>query len=262
MSHKKDRYRFNEFYQGEGSGIGYSAAQRIPENIFQIKALKIVTLAMDFIGATKKSRKHLEADWIEIIPKLNNVTALSVRHRVTQDYFEAICKMKNLEKLHFWTTNIDSLDSIVKLKKLSSLGISSFSRLSDISPVLGLKKLTHLSIDNSFKIENYEVIGGLNSLVGLTLSGDSSSPKNLRLNSLKPYRTLKMLKHLDLSFTSVIDKSYDSILHMTSLQRFDTTAQIPQLLREKIKASHKTLKAGFFMDWDYENERFYDGKEW
>ena len=71
-----------------------------------------------------------------------------------------------------------------------------------------------------------------------------------------------MLKHLDLSFTSVIDKSYDSILHMTSLQRFDTTAQIPQLLREKIKASHKTLKAGFFMDWDYENERFYDGKEW
>ena len=54
MSHKKDRYRFNEFYQGEGSGIGYSAAQRIPENIFQTKALKIVTLAMDFIGATKK----------------------------------------------------------------------------------------------------------------------------------------------------------------------------------------------------------------
>jgi hypothetical protein len=262
MSYKKDRYRFHQFYQGEGGGVGFIPVQRITENIFQIKALKIVTLAMDFIGATKEIRKQIETEWIEIIPRLNNVTALSVRHRVNQEYFEAICKMKSLEKLHFWTTNIESLDSIVKLKKLSSLGISSFSRLSDISPVLGLKKLTHLSIDNSFKIENYEVIGGLKDLVGLALSGDFTSPRNLRLKSLKPFRTLKKLKHLDLSFTSVIDKSYDCILDMTSLQRFDTTAQIPQLLREKIKANHKTLKAGFFTDWDYGNKRFYHGKEW
>lgn len=167
MSHKKDRYRFHQFYQGEGSGIKFIAARTIPESIFQIKALKIVTLAMDFTGATKKFRKQLEADWIEIMPKLDNVSALSVRHRVTQDYFEAICKMRNLENLHFWTTNIESLESIVKLKKLSSLRISSFSRLADISPVLDLKKLTHLSIDNSFKIENYEIIGGLKHLIGL-----------------------------------------------------------------------------------------------
>lgn len=99
-------------------------------------------------------------------------------------------------------------------------------------------------------------------LIGLTLSGDSTSPKNLRLKSLKPFRPLRKLKHLDLSCTSVIDKSYDNILDMTSLERFDTTAQISKPLREKIKANHKTLEAGFFMDWDYENKRFYDGKVW
>jgi hypothetical protein len=170
--------------------------------------------------------------------------------------------MKSLEKLIFWTSTAESLASIAKLQKLTRLTLSSFSRLSDILPLLRLKMLTHLSIDNSFKIENYEIIGEMKELIGLSLSGDFTSPKNLRLKSLQPFVTLKDLKHLGLSFCSIIDQSYEAVLQMASLERLDTTANMPKALREKIKAEHPNLKAGFFMDWDFENKRFYDGKVW
>ena len=31
---------------------------------------------------------------------------------------------------------------------------------------------------------------------------------------------------------------------------------------KKIKSNHKKLKAGFFVDYDFENKKFYDGKQW
>ncbi len=49
---------------------------------------------------------------------------------------------------------------------------------------------------------------------------------------------------------------------MTSLERFDITVNISKATRDLIKAKHKNLKAGFFMDWDFENKKIYDGKQW
>ena len=49
---------------------------------------------------------------------------------------------------------------------------------------------------------------------------------------------------------------------MVSLERFDITVNIPKIIREEIKAGHKTLKAGFFVDYDFDSKKFYDGKVW
>jgi hypothetical protein len=262
MSDQRDRYRLHQFYTGGGPAQDYLVAQKITDEVFQAKKLKIVTLAMDLIGATIKYRKQLEAEWIAALPTLDQVTHLSVRHRVSQPYFEAICEMKNLEHLHFWTAQIEDIASIGKLRKLRSVRLFSFNRLTDLSPIAGLKQLTHLSIDNSFHIASYDCIGKMTALVGLSLGGDMASPKTLRLASLRPFTTLKKLKHLDLPFTTVVDQSYDSVLEMPSLERFDTTARMPKPLRERIKAEHPKLEAGFFMDWDDENKRMYEGKLW
>jgi hypothetical protein len=262
MIHQQDRYRLHQFYSGGEVGPAYVCAQKITDEVFGAKKLKIVTLAMDFIGATEKYRKQLEAEWIATLPTLDQVTHLSVRHRVSKPYFEAICEMKNLEHLHFWTAQVEDIASIGKLRKLRSLGLSSFSRLTDLSTIAELKQLTHLSIDNSFNIASYDCIGKITTLVGLSLSGDMTSPKTLRLASLRPFTTLKKLKHLNLPFTTVVDQSYDSVLEMPGLERFDTTAKMPRQLREKIRVDHPTLEAGFFMDWDFDNKRFYEGKLW
>ena len=232
-------------------------------DVYSVENLQIVSMAMDFPqGTSPKFRQEIERKWIETLPKLKKVKLLSVRHRVKQEFFDAICKMPNLEDLTFWSSTVEDISNISKLTKLRHLKLWSFSRLKDISPLLPLKKLTHLSIDNCFKVENYDIIGKMSQLIGLELCGDTFAPRNLRLKSLKPFETLRKLKHLDLSSASVIDKSYESVLKMPSLERFDLLVTVPKEIREKIKSTHKELKAGFFVDYDFENKKFYDGKQW
>jgi hypothetical protein len=262
MSDQTDRYKLDQFYQGKGSEPAYFTTSLINEEIFEVENLRITGLSRDIPGSTPKTLKQAEQNWIDNLPKLYNVRTLSLLHTPKQEYFEAICKMKNLKRLDITGSPIEDITAISQLKTLRRLDMDSFTRLKDLSPILGLKHLTHLSIENSFKIENYEIIGNLHTLIGLQLAGDFASPKNLRLNSLIPYKTLKELKHLDLAFASVIDNSYETILSLPNLERFDTTARMPGGMREKIKAEHKTLKAGFFMDYDFDNKRFYEGKAW
>ncbi len=258
-----DRYKLNQFYQGAGSEVQYSSFQDVDDEVYDAENLQIVSLSMDFPNGTSESkRKEIECKWINALPKLKKVKSLSVRHRVKQDFFEAICQMTNLERLFFWSSTVEDISSISNLAKLENLKLWSFTRLVDISPLLLLEQLTILSIDNCFKIENYEVLGKMVRLVGLRLCGDTFAPRNLRLNSLKPLTTLKNLKHLDLSKASVIDKSYECVLEMENLERFDLLVTISRETREKIKSNHKNLKAGFFMDYDFEKEEFYYGKQW
>jgi hypothetical protein len=258
-----DRYKLSQFYQGKGTEIPYASFQDLDDEVYEAENLQIVSMAMDFPqGSSVKIRKEIEQKWIDALPGLKKVKALSVRHRVKQDFFEAICKLPNLQKLTFWSSTVEDISSISTLKNLARLKLWSFSRLRDIAPLLALRKLKVLSIDNCFKVENYEIIGQMTQLEGLELCGDTFAPRNLRINSLKPFETLKNLKHLDLSSASVVDKSYDSILQMKSLERFDLAVIVPKEMRERIKAEHKNLKAGFFVDYDFENKKFYDGKQW
>lgn len=258
-----DRYKLSQFYQGKEAEIQYSSFQDLDKDVYTIENLQIVSLAMDFPqGTSQKKRKEIEQKWINTLPKLKNVKWLSVRHRVKQDFFEAICEMPNLESLTFWTSSVEDISSISNLKNLTYLKLWSFARLKDISPLLSLEKLTVLSIDNCFKVENYEIVGQMTQLIGLELCGNTFAPKYLRINSLKPFEKLKNLKHLDFSRASVIDRSYDSILKMESLERFDLVVTVPKEIRDKIKAGHRNLKAGFFVDYDFENKRFYEGQEW
>jgi predicted transposase YdaD len=60
----------------------------------------------------------------------------------------------------------------------------------------------------------------------------------------------------------VIDKSYESILQLKNLERFDLVVNVPKDMRDKIKAQHKNLKAGFFIDYDFDNNTFYEGIQW
>lgn len=259
----KDRHKLNLFYSGEENATPYLRVQEIADDIDSATELCIVSYATDFPAHTSsKHRKELEDKWMNLLPRLDKIRALSVRQRVNQDFFEAICKMKNLEELHFWASTVDDISSISKLQKLQRLDLDRFNRLKDISPILTLKNLQLLSIENSFKVENYDLIGQMTQLEGLRLGGDTFAPKNLRLKSLKPFSNLKHLKHLDISTLSVVDNSYETILELENLERFDITVIIPKPTRELIKANHKKLTSGFFMDWDYENKKIYDGKEW
>lgn len=237
--------------------------QRFDETAKEYEAINIAMLAMDFPASNSiKERKKIETEWLERLPTLNNVKELSVRHRVNQTFFEAICRMKNLETLTFWTSKVADLKSLTKLKNLEFLHLGSFSQLQDISPIVEMKSLKRLSIDNCFKVTNYELIGKMTWLKALSLEGDTFAPKNLILPSLKPFSSLANLRHLQLSTTSIKDKSFLEILNLKNLVRLDAGWRMKNDIRQKILAEHRSLKSGFFTAYDFAKNDFREGVEW
>ncbi|MCO5948286.1 hypothetical protein [Mucilaginibacter flavidus] len=116
-----DRYKLDQFYQGKGTEVQYSSFQEFSKDVYDVENLGIVSLAMDFpTGTSEKRRKEIERKWIDTLPQLAKVKALSVRHRVKQEFFEAICQMPNLERLFFWSSTVEDISSIAKLNKLQN----------------------------------------------------------------------------------------------------------------------------------------------
>lgn len=237
--------------------------QKFEEEVRNFERIHISTLAMDFSNdVSKKARENIEKEWINKLPSLDNIKCLSVRHRVDQEYFDAICKMKNLESLTFWTSIVEDISSLKNLKNLKYLHLSSFSRLEDIEPLINISKLEKLSIERCFKIKNYDTIGNINRLIALGIEGDTFAPKNLIIDSLVPFTNLNNLKHLDLRTTSIKDKSFLELLKLKKLKRLDASWRMKKELRDKIKNDHELLESGFFIVYDFENNKFYDDIEW
>ena len=70
-------------------------------------------MAMDFPRCTEaKDQQALETEWIRKLPALKNVKSLSIRHRVKQDFFDAICLLKNLENLTFWSSKAEDISAL------------------------------------------------------------------------------------------------------------------------------------------------------
>jgi hypothetical protein len=251
-----DRYKLDLFIEK----IEYFSPQEISETLYSTKNLR---LSLDFgMHSSKKFKEQSIEDWISIFPGLKSVERLLLMSPKTQTFFSAACKMTQLQTLILSSQKIDDLTPIQNLKILNRLHIDSCHQLKSISSLTGLKNINYLKIENCYNIEDLELIGQMTWLKALSLTGDSTAPKRLRLTSLKPFRNLKQLKHLDLSTTSVIDKSYQVLLDLPELERFDTTSNIKASLVSDIKSKHQNLKAGFFVDWDYANNKIYDDKQW
>jgi Leucine-rich repeat (LRR) protein len=255
-----DRFNLDLFRQSNVFKHSINAKE-LTDEVYSADDVYISILPIDLPDKTLSYRKDLEKKWLEVLPRLDNIKSLAIRLKANQAFFEVVCQMKNLESLFVVTSTTTNISSLSKLDKLNRLHLGSFSQLTDISPLQNLDNIKILSISNSFKIENYEILGKMKNLVALGLYGDEASPKNLRLKSLKPYASLQKLRHLDLKVTTVIDKSYETLLEMKNLERFDTFATLNKDLRDKVK-SHPKLKAGFFVDWDWDNNCFYPDKNW
>ena len=178
-----------------------------------------------------------------------------------QEILNSVCKIPNLSELIIQNSNFEDISPLKKLGKLTRLEINYNSKLTNIDSISNLK-LKQLKLEQCFNITNYETIGKIKTLKGLSLNGNWTAPKNLKINSLIPFEELNNLEHLDLDYSVVVDKSFESILKMTKLKRFDYLSTIKKETRLKIKNNHQSLVAGFFMDYDYDNNEFYEGKQW
>jgi len=259
----KDRYKNNLFFNGKNEYSDSFQAQIFQESIFEETNLTINLFPIDFEkNVSTKEKKNIINKWVEFLPLLKNIRSLSIRYKVDQKLLNTICKLEGLENLHIWSSNVDDISEITNLSEIKRLDLEGFSKLTDISKIQNLKKLQKLSLNKCFNIENFNAIKNLNQIKALQLNGDSFAPKNLKIQNLNFIENLSELQHLDLLNTSISDKDFSPITKLQKLKRLDIETKISETTKEQILKNNKSLKSGFFTDWNFDKKEFYSGKKW
>jgi hypothetical protein len=147
--------------------------------------------------------------------------------------FEAACNMENLEGLHIKWSGIKQLDSLTKLKNLRHLHIGSSGQVENIRVFRNINWLTTLNLEQLNKVTDFEDIASMTNLSGLGVDGSIWTAQ--KIDTFQPFGQLKGLKYLTLTNTRAKDKSFNPILNLKELIRFNSSWNYPDTEFEKLK---------------------------
>lgn len=224
----------------------FTIIQRPSDKRINSTNVRIDCLSPAVIKKGSQKEKALITEWNDVFPSLDNIRCLKIDVH-NQEIFDGICKIPNLEQLTITNSNFTDLSSIFLLKNLKRFELLRNNKIIDIEPLLRLS-LEYLKFEECFNISNYEIIGNLKTLIGLSINGNWTAPKNLKLDSIKAFENLHELIHLDIAFCRLLDKSFDSILKMEKLKRFDYLGKVDKKTVLNIQNSHKSLCSGSFIN--------------
>ena len=207
--------------------------------------LRLLITQLDFI-ATKKELtstqlKKIVKSWCEKLPELKEVKILWLPSRVTQEIFDSICEMENLEGLWIKWSGIKNIENLKKLKKLKHLHIGSSSQIESIEVLSEMKSLITLETEQLNKISDFSVIGNLTQLQGLGIDGSMWTSQ--KIEDIKFVSSLKNLKYLTITNSIIRDKNFDPLLNLQELERFNCSWNYPEKEFDKLKLI-KSLKYG------------------
>jgi Leucine-rich repeat (LRR) protein len=191
------------------------------------------------VGSYRQSK--IVDQWCAELPNLEEVRYLWFVSRVNQKMFDAVCQIPNLVGLSVKWSGIKSIDTIRFLKKLRHLHLGSSSQVESIDVLDGLDSLVTLDLQQLNKINDFHILSQLTSLEGLGIDGSIWTAQ--KIDTLKPLANLHNLKYLTLTNTRIKDKSFDPILNLTELVRFESSWNYPEAEFEKLKTLPK-LKYG------------------
>ena len=179
--------------------------------------------------------------WCAELPKLEEVKYLWFVSRVNQKMFDAACKMPNLVGMFIKWSGIKNIDGLRNAKKLRHLWLGGSSQVENIDVLGELNHLVTLTLEQLNKINDFSVLSNLTNLEGLSINGGIWTAQKIDL--LKSLAKLRNLKYLTLINTRLKDKSFDPILNLTELVRFESSWNYPEEEFEKLK-SLPNLKYG------------------
>lgn len=216
-----------------------------PEDYRPGEKLKLLITQLTY-AITKRDfnagdQKKLVESWCKKLKTLPEVKYLWLPSRVSQEIFDSICEMENLEGLWIKWSAIKSVSNIRKLKKLAHLYLGASAQVVDIGAIGEMKNLVTLEIEQLSKISNFACLGNLDQLRGLGIEG--SMWKTQTIDDLKFLASLGKLKYLSLINTQLKDSSFDPIIKLKELERFDCSTNYPAKEFEKLK-SLENLKYG------------------
>jgi Leucine-rich repeat (LRR) protein len=198
--------------------------------------LNITQLAI----SSYRQNKNIER-WCRELPNLEEVKSLWFVSRVNQKMFDAACRMPNLEGLFIKWSGIKNIDNLRLLKKIQHFHLGSSSQVESIEVVGEMDSLVTLDLQQLNRISDFNIISELTSLEGLGIDGSVWTTQTI--DTLKPLANLRNLKYLTLINTRIKDKSFDPILNLTELVRFESSWNYPEAEFEKLKSLPK-LKYG------------------
>ena len=185
------------------------------------------------LGLKTGDQKKLLQFWCNEMPKLTTVKYLWLCSRVNQEMFEAACDMDNLEGLYIKWSGIKKIDSLLKLKNLKHLHIGSSGQVENIRVFRDINWLTTLSLEQLNNVTDFSDIAGMTNLQGLGIDGSIWTAQ--KIDTLQPIGQLRGLKYLTLTNTRTKDKSFDPILNLKELVRFNSSWNYPVTEFEKLK---------------------------
>jgi hypothetical protein len=207
-----------------------------PDSITYIENFRPLTklnLNITQLGLKTSDQKKLLQFWCNELTKLTSVKYLWFSSRVNQEMFEAACDMENLEGLYIKWSGIKTIDSLRKLKNLKHLHIGSSAQVESIRVFRDINWLTTLNLEQLNKVTDFSDIANMTNLQGLGIDGSIWTAQ--KIDTLKPFGQLSELKYLTLTNTRTKDKSFDPLMNLKDLVRFNSSWNYPVTEFEKLK---------------------------
>jgi hypothetical protein len=205
--------------------------------------VEVSTFNQEVQNLTASKKRELRRVWAKTLPKLNNVKYLMTNHQIDQEFFEAICEMRNLEGLYINWGKVDSLSSISKLENLKHLYFGSNPRIKSIEGISRLENLVTLELENFKKCSDLNKVEKLKKLQSLKIVSSTDGPR-IKFENLDFLSQLVNLKVLGLD-VSLKEKRIEPILRLKNLEKL----WIPDHLYKKydkkeLRKNFKNLKFG------------------
>ena len=198
------------------------------------------------LGFQSGFRSKELAFWSDLLPRMINLTHLTVGGVVNQQVFEVICRIPRLEYLNFEarSTGISDLSPIRGLQRLSHFQLVSSPKLMSIDPLGKVSTLRAVGITGSMKsVRDLEALAELEALRGLYLIG--SETKVQVYDSLSPLGRLRDLIYLVIGGIKTRDESLEALTHCKKLQflTLDGRMHWPVEEYKKLRAAQPTLQS-------------------
>ena len=227
-----------------GFWIWIRANKHVPYQITYFKDYKpseTLVLEITQLNVSSYHQNKIIDEWCDKLPYLEEVKQLWFVSRVNQKMFDAACRIPSLEGLFIKWSGIKNIEALRIPKKLHHLHLGSSSQVESIAVLGELESLVTLDLEQLNRISNFSILSKLTALEGLGIDGSVWTAQ--KIDTLKPLSNLHNLKYLTLTNTRVQDKSFDPLLGLTELVRFNSSWNYPEAEFEKLRVLPK-LKYG------------------
>lgn len=207
--------------------------------IFDTNVLIVDTSVMnpEFYYMSTKQKKTIRNHWINALPHLKDVEYLMTTHQIDQEFFDAICQMKQLKGLYIKWGKVESILNLQNLQNLEHLYFGSNPRLKSLDGIEGLKKIEYLQIENFLSLNDFSKIGELKSLKSFVITGSVNSPVT-KMNDLYFLEKLEHLEEIVLGI-SLVNKDTTPLHRFSKIERLILPTQIEKKLFKEISENKK-----------------------